>query len=100
MDDTGPIEGQLEQVSTIARLDYGKTCALLVQLFDSTAGEYEAAASLVARSRGNTAAAKEVAIKEGQLTWLVYVIGAAIGGRMSFSTNDDHDSMDGELVCR
>lgn len=36
----------------------------------------------------------------GQLTWLVYMIGSAIGGRVSFNTSDDHDAMDGELVCR
>jgi exportin-7 len=30
----------------------------------------------------------------------VYIIGAAIGGRVSFNNNDDHDAMDGELVCR
>ncbi|CAG0919166.1 unnamed protein product [Notodromas monacha] len=104
LDDPGPIEGQLEQISTIARLDYGKTCTLLVQLFDQTAGEYESAASIVLRSAPDSTAAvaakKEISVKERQLTWLVYVIGAAIGGRMSFSTNDEHDSMDGELVCR
>lgn len=26
--------------------------------------------------------------------------GSAIGGRVSFNTNEDHDTMDGELVCR
>lgn len=36
----------------------------------------------------------------GRLTWLVYIIGAAIGGRVSFNSNDEHDAMDGELVCR
>ena len=36
----------------------------------------------------------------GRLVWLVYIIGAAIGGRVSFTTNDEHDAMDGELVCR
>lgn len=36
----------------------------------------------------------------GRLTWLVYIIGAAIGGRVSFTSSDEHDSMDGELVCR
>jgi exportin-7 len=34
------------------------------------------------------------------LTWLVYIIGSAIGGRVSFNNNDEHDAMDGELVCR
>ena len=31
---------------------------------------------------------------------LVYIIGAAVGGRVSFNSNDEHDAMDGELVCR
>ena len=36
----------------------------------------------------------------GRLTWLVYIIGAVIGGRVSFASKDEHDAMDGELVCR
>jgi len=36
----------------------------------------------------------------GRLTWLVYIIGAVIGGRVSFASTDEHDEMDGELVCR
>ena len=27
-------------------------------------------------------------------------IGSAIGGRVSFNSNEEHDAMDGELVCR
>ncbi len=27
-------------------------------------------------------------------------LGSAVGGRVSFNSNDDHDAMDGELVCR
>lgn len=30
----------------------------------------------------------------------MYIIGSAIGGRVSFNSNEDHDAMDGELVCR
>ena len=36
----------------------------------------------------------------GILSWLVYIIGAEVGGRVSFSSTDEHDAMDGELVCR
>ena len=39
-------------------------------------------------------------IYSGRLTWLVYIIGAVIGGRVSFASTDEHDAMDGELVCR
>lgn len=27
-------------------------------------------------------------------------LGSAIGGRVSFNSNEEHDAMDGELVCR
>ena len=42
----------------------------------------------------------EVKIAEMRLTWLVYIIGSAVGGRVSFNSNEEHDAMDGELVCR
>ena len=41
-----------------------------------------------------------VCIGIGRLTWLVYIIGAVIGGRVSYSTIDEYDALDGELVCR
>lgn len=39
-------------------------------------------------------------VSPGRLTWLVYIIGAVIGGRVSFASTDEQDAMDGELVCR
>ena len=36
----------------------------------------------------------------GQLTWMVYLIGSFIRGRISPSNGDDSDTMDGQLVCR
>ena len=36
----------------------------------------------------------------GKLTWIIHMVGAVIGGRVSFSATDDHDSMDGQLVIR
>jgi len=41
-----------------------------------------------------------IVVLTGRLTWLVYIIGAVIGGRVSFASTDEHDEMDGELVCR
>lgn len=94
LDDVGMVQQQLEQVSTIGRCEYEKTCTLLVQLFDQAAQSYQE--YLPARG----ASRLEISIQEGRLTWLVYIIGAAIGGRMSFNSADEHDAMDGELVCR
>ncbi|CAK1587578.1 unnamed protein product [Parnassius mnemosyne] len=89
LDDTGTVQQQLEQLSVIGRCEYAKTCQLLVAHFDRAAAEY----SVEQR-------AHQLPVLQGQLTWLVYIIGAAIGGRASVITCDENDAMDGELVCR
>uniref|UniRef100_A0A8D3E9P0 Exportin 7 n=1 Tax=Scophthalmus maximus TaxID=52904 RepID=A0A8D3E9P0_SCOMX len=88
LDDAGLVQQQLDQLSTIGRCEYEKTCALLVQLFDQAAQSYQ---ELLQSSPPLCA---------GRLTWLVYIIGAVIGGRVSFASTDEQDAMDGELVCR
>ncbi|XP_013418975.1 exportin-7 isoform X1 [Lingula anatina] len=93
LDDQGLVSQQLDQLSTIGRCEYEKTCTLLVTLFDEAANKYQE--FVTAGQRGF-----DIAVQEGRLTWLVYIIGAVIGGRVSFASTDDHDAMDGELVCR
>ncbi|OWR50837.1 exportin-7 isoform 1 [Danaus plexippus plexippus] len=91
LDEVGTVQQQLEQVSVIGRCEYGKTCQLLVAHFDQAAAAYTVETDprqiLVLQGRG-------------QLSWLVYIIGAAIGGRASLNTSEENDAMDGELVCR
>ncbi|XP_040573298.1 exportin-7 isoform X1 [Lepeophtheirus salmonis] len=94
LDDTGMVSQQLEQLSVIGRCEYTKTCTLLVQLFNSAASSYQEMISNM-----NTPKI-EITIQESRLSWLVYIIGASVGGRGSFNSNDGHDAMDGELVCR
>lgn len=94
LDDSGMVTQQLDQMSVIARCEYGKTCQLLVQLFNNAAQNYQEMISNMGTSK------IDISIQEGRLTWLVYIIGAAVGGRVSFNSNDEHDAMDGELVCR
>ncbi|XP_065926342.1 exportin-7 isoform X6 [Magallana gigas] len=93
LEDQGMINQQLDQLSTIGRCEYEKTCGLLVQLFDEAAQRYQEAIN--SGTQG-----VEITIQEGRLSWLVYIIGAVIGGRISFASTDDHDAMDGELACR
>uniref|UniRef100_A0A8C2G198 Exportin 7 n=1 Tax=Cyprinus carpio TaxID=7962 RepID=A0A8C2G198_CYPCA len=94
LDDTGLVQQQLDQLDTIGRCEYEKTCALLVQLFDQSAQSYQ---ELLQSTNSST---MDIAVQEGRLTWLVYIIGAVIGGRVSFASTDEQDAMDGELVCR
>uniref|UniRef100_A0A8W8MGZ0 Exportin-7/Ran-binding protein 17 TPR repeats domain-containing protein n=1 Tax=Magallana gigas TaxID=29159 RepID=A0A8W8MGZ0_MAGGI len=93
LEDQGMINQQLDQLSTIGRCEYEKTCGLLVQLFDEAAQRYQEAIN--SGTQG-----VEITIQECRLSWLVYIIGAVIGGQISFASTDDHDAMNGELACR
>ncbi|XP_055588183.1 exportin-7 isoform X1 [Uranotaenia lowii] len=96
LDDTSMVQQQLEQFSTIGRCEYEKTCALLIQLFDQTAGRYQ---EILSQPGATSHHQLDAQICEGQLTWLVYIIGAAISGRISY-THDDHDLLDGDMIIR
>lgn len=108
-DDLGNVYQQLEQISIIGRCEYQKTCETLVELFDEAAQQYQAltkSSVTVPTSAANSSTTSsniELIVKEGQLTWLVYIIGAVIGGRISYSyggNSEEHDMYDGELVVR
>ncbi|XP_028384820.1 ran-binding protein 17 isoform X2 [Phyllostomus discolor] len=94
LDDTATVFQQLEQLCTVSRCDYEKTCALLVRLFDQNAQNYQ---KLLHSAPG---AAADMAIQEGRLAWLVYLVGTVVGGRLTYTSTDEHDAMDGELSCR
>lgn len=94
LDDLAMVQQQLDQLSVIVRCEYEQTCNFVIHTFDQTASEYQ---ELLNNPVNNSI---EIAIHEAQLTWLVYIIGAAIGGRMTFTANDEHDILDGDLVVR
>ncbi|XP_043247969.1 exportin-7 isoform X2 [Colletes gigas] len=96
LDDLGVVQQQLEQISVIGRCEYQKTYTLLVQLFDQAARTYQ---ELMTQTASPTQQ-MDITIQEGQLTWLVYIIGGVIGGKVTFNCNEELDAMDGELVCK
>ncbi len=44
--------------------------------------------------------AVQLVVLEGQLTWLVHIIGAVIRGRLSSSTAESQETIDGDLTAR
>lgn len=61
LDDAGLVQQQLDQLSTIGRCEYEKTCALLVQLFDQSAQSYQ---ELLQSTNSST---MDIAVQEGEL---------------------------------
>lgn len=94
LDDLGMVVQQLEQLSTIERCEYEKTCELILFWFDQTAAKYQKILSIPSPS------AIELQIVNTQLTWLVYIIGSCIGGRICSTATEEHDSLDGDLIIR
>jgi exportin-7 len=93
LDDLGMVVQQLEQLSTIERCEYEKTCALIFSLFDQTAAKYQEIVTMPSNSI-------EIQIVNNQLTWLVYIIGSCIGGRICSTATEEHDGLDGDLIIR
>lgn len=69
LDDAGLVQQQLDQLSTIGRCEYEKTCALLVQLFDQAAQTYQE----LLQSTNSSAA--DITVQEGTNTPIADVRG-------------------------
>ena len=80
LDDMGLIQQQLEQISVIMRMDYTKTCSLLVNLFDQSAQSFQ---ELV--NSPITATPVDLAIQEGIHHYPLYKIISYINNRMNLS---------------
>lgn len=66
LDDTVTVFQQLEQLCTVSRCEYEKTCTLLVQLFDQNAQNYQKLLHSPSRNP------LEITVQEGQyLIWFL-----------------------------
>lgn len=94
----------------VSRCEYDSTCCLLVSLFDQTASAYQkllqgslSSPQLPLREGGHLLV-RMVMLNHvscvGQMTWLIYLIGSIIGGRMNQYSATDYGSVDGQLICR
>ena len=96
--DSGTIMHQLEQIATIARCDYDHTSRCILNYFDHCALSYQTALATPTSPTGERVSSSNVI--EMQLAWLVFIAGYMLGGRVSYSANDEHDMLDGEMTSR
>ncbi|KAH8874900.1 Exportin-7 [Schistosoma japonicum] len=85
---------------TIGRCEYSKTCSIIIPLFDEYASSLEKAWNILTSnsiSVNDLHLEQVLRLEEHRLAWLVYMVGALIGGRVSYANADEYD---GELVCR
>ena len=97
----------MDQIGVIGRCEYLETAALLGQALSVSAQ----VSLLLLRLRREvrqwqalaTAGAsdsKEARLAEGRVTWLVFLVGSAVGGRVAFSTSEEQAAADGALISK
>lgn len=104
LDDDGSLREQLDRLPVICRFQYGPVATMILDKFDPLIIQYQN----VVATLGTTPTAsappdvqQRVAIIEGQLTWLTYMVGAVVGGH-SWSTaqNEGNETIDASLSRR
>ncbi|GFR52397.1 hypothetical protein Agub_g14907, partial [Astrephomene gubernaculifera] len=94
LDTEDALSEQLEALPFLMRYQYDRSAAYLTSLMDP-AIEYFKQASV------QPLPGPQLSLLEGQLTWLVYIVGAVIKGRLATSTNaDSQETLDGDLAAR
>lgn len=97
LDNQEHLNDQLDSLPQICRFQYPLTAEYICGLLDPRLAQYQSSTD----GTGNTGtAASTMALLEGQLTWLVHIVGAIIRGRMNSSGADAQEQLDGDLAAR
>ena len=105
LEDEGSLKEQLDRLPVICRFQYRNVATKILNKYDALLIQYRQALSHLGVSSTQSAApdvSKQIAIIEGQLTWLTYMIGAIIGGHSwsSARLEDGDEGIDASLSRR
>ncbi|KAH9557462.1 hypothetical protein CY35_07G085500 [Sphagnum magellanicum] len=96
LDNEEQLQDQLDSLPYLCRFQYEKTSNYIITLLEPILQAYTEAARLQT-GVNNT----QLQAMEGQLTWLVHIIGAIIRGRQTSSSSaESQEVIDGELAAR
>ena len=95
LDDEERLQDQLESLPHLCRFKYESTVGFLLTHLDPAIAEFSRYADAPV---GSDTGPLEVV--EGRLTWLVYIVGAVVRGRLSCSSAEPRESLDGDLATR
>ncbi|EFJ32102.1 hypothetical protein SELMODRAFT_87550 [Selaginella moellendorffii] len=96
LDNEEHLQDQLDSLPFLCRFQYERSSAFILQLLDPILQSFTEASRVP-----NPAEGSRLSIIEGQLTWLVHIIGSIIKIRQnSASSAEVHEVIDGELSAR
>jgi len=105
LDDDGSLKEQLDRLPVICRFQYGPVANMILQKFDPLMTQYRDIVSAIGNNSTSAAppdVQTRVAIVEGQLTWLTYMVGAIVGGHSwsSAHMSEGQETIDASLSRR
>ncbi|CAM6032695.1 unnamed protein product [Sphagnum compactum] len=96
LDNEEQLQDQLDSLPYLCRFQYEKTSNYIITLLEPILQAYTEAARLQTGVNNS-----QLQAMEGQLTWLVHIIGAIIRGRQTSSSSaESQEVIDGELAAR
>lgn len=105
LDDDGSLKEQLDRLPVLSRFKYSETATMIIEKFDPLMTQYRDMVATLGTSATESApqdVTQRVAIVEGQLTWLSYMIGAIVGGHSwsSSQATEGEETIDASLSRR
>ena len=89
LDEESTLQQQLQQIPNLTRYQYASSGAVLASTFDPISQSYQQMCQHIMQnglSSLNEQNKQQLVVCEGKLTWLVYLIGAQIGGHMTMAS--------------
>ena len=105
LDDDGSLREQLDRLPVVCRFQYGSVANSILGKLDPLMNQYRDLVSTLGSnptSSAPTDVQQRIAIVEGQLTWLTYMVGAIVGGHSwsSAHSSDGQETIDASLSRR
>jgi len=105
LDDDGSLMEQLDRLPVICRFQYGPIANMILNKFDPLMNQYREIIGQLGSSSTENApqdVQQRMAIIEGQLTWLTYLVGTIVGGHSWSSAHmgEGEETIDASLSRR
>jgi exportin-7 len=105
LDDEGSLREQLDRMPVICRFQYAPVANNILSKFDPLLNQYKELITMMGSNSTESAPAdvqQRVAIVEGQMTWLTYLVGTIVGGHSWSSAHmgEGEETIDASLSRR
>jgi len=100
LDNEEQLAEQLDALPSLCRFQLQQASAYVLSLFEPTAKQYSQLLSLPPEQASAADVATRTCECEGELAWLVYIIGTVLGSHLTPSSNSEAQQVvDAELTC-